>query len=109
MEILKEDLKYLKLLNMAEKIEPYLKEAIDKQVDRSEFLKKMIHEEVVLKKQRTVQRRIKASKIPTIKTLDSFQFSYPKKINAERVRYLFTLAFMEAKRNVVFCGGVGMG
>ena len=109
MHNLKENLTYLKLPNLAEKIEQYLKEAIEQQMDRTEFLQKLIFEEVVLKKQRAMERRIKTSKIPSIKTLNSCQFSHPTKINPERVRYLFTLAFMKNKRNVVFCGGVGMG
>lgn len=109
MKNLKENLIYLKLPNLAEKIEIYLEQAIEQQIDKTEFLQKIIFEEVVLKKQRAVQRRIKTSRIPIIKTLDSFQFSHPEKINPERVRHLFTLAFMKNKRNVVFCGGVGMG
>lgn len=109
MENLKENLKFLKLPYMAENIDQYLKEAIEQHTDLNDFIQKVIFEEVVMKKQRTVERRIKSSKIPSIKTLESFQFSHPQKINPERVRYLFTLTFMKAKRNVVFCGGVGMG
>jgi|TARA_B110000902_G_C14201501_1_gene547926 DNA replication protein DnaC len=109
MKNLKENLTYLKLPNLAEKIEMYLEQAIEQQIDKAEFLQKIIFEEVVLKKQRAVERRIKTSRIPIIKTLDSFEFSHPEKINPERVRHLFNLAFMKNKRNVVFCGGVGMG
>ncbi len=43
------------------------------------------------------------------KTLEQFQWSWPKKINRTQVQNLFRLQFIEHKGNVIFLGGVGLG
>ena len=56
-----------------------------------------------------VQRRIVAARFPTIKLLEDFQWSWPKKINRAQIQNLFRLAFVPDKVNVIFVGGVGIG
>jgi len=56
-----------------------------------------------------IQRRIAAARFPCIKTLDQFDWNWPKKINRTQVQNLFRLAFLPEKANVVFMGGVGLG
>ena len=46
---------------------------------------------------------------PVIKTLDQFDWNWPKKINRTQVQNLFRLAFLKEKANVIFMGGVGLG
>jgi DNA replication protein DnaC len=58
---------------------------------------------------RAVTRRIKEAKLKSIRTLESFDFSWPAKINREQVKHLFTLSFMKQSANVVLIGGVGLG
>ena len=43
------------------------------------------------------------------KTLDQFQWDWPRQINEAQVRHLFELRFIEEHTNAVFCGGVGLG
>ncbi|MGO8928005.1 MAG: IS21-like element helper ATPase IstB [Limisphaerales bacterium] len=50
-----------------------------------------------------------AARFPCIKTLDQFDWNWPKKINRTQVQNLFRLAFLPEKANVVFMGGVGLG
>jgi DNA replication protein DnaC len=44
-----------------------------------------------------------------IKTLDQFNWTWPKKINRLQVQQLFRLQFVEQPANVIFLGGVGLG
>ena len=44
-----------------------------------------------------------------LKSLDQFQWNWPKKINRPQIQNLFRLAFLETHANVIFLGGVGMG
>ena len=44
-----------------------------------------------------------------IKTLEQFDWNWPKKINRLQVQNLFRLQFIEDKANVIFLGGVGLG
>ncbi len=104
-----QDLHYLKLDFISENIEELVKEAINEKTSILNFFEKIISAEVAQKKQRATERRIKVAKIPVIKTLDNFNFAHPDKIDAEKIRFLFRLNFIEKKENVIFCGGVGMG
>lgn len=109
MEALKQNLNFLKLSFTAENIEQLLEQANEKKLDKIDFLEQFVLAEAEDKKQRAVERRIKAAKIPVIKTLDHFNLAYPERIDPEAVRYLFRLQFLKEHKNVIFCGGVGLG
>ncbi len=102
-------LSYLKLPYMRENHEDVIKVAAQKQWTHIQFLTELIHQEANLRKDRTIQRRIKIARFPVIKTLDQFNWSWPKKINQAQIQNLFRLKFIEDKSNVVFIGGVGLG
>ncbi len=61
------------------------------------------------RRQRSIRRRIRQARFPVVKTLDSFQWTWPRKINRLQVQNLFRLRFIENKSNIVFLGGVGLG
>lgn len=44
-----------------------------------------------------------------IKTLEQFQWSWPRKVNRLQVQELFRLKFIAEKANVIFLGAVGLG
>ncbi len=73
------------------------------------FLTELVRAEADMRRDRTIQRRIRSARFPVIKTLDQFNWSWPKKINRAQVQHLFHLKFIEDKSNVVFIGGVGLG
>jgi DNA replication protein DnaC len=56
-----------------------------------------------------VRRRLKAARLPGSKTLDGFDWSWPKKINRAQIQQLFRLDFLPQHGNVVLLGGVGVG
>ena len=74
-----------------------------------EFLARLIAGEALLRQERSVQRRIRQARFPVIKTLEQFQWSWPRKINRLQVQELFRLKFIEEKANVIFLAGVGLG
>jgi DNA replication protein DnaC len=59
--------------------------------------------------QRRVQARIKSARFPVLKTLEQFNWTWPKKINRLAVQNLFRLEFLAHKANVVLLGNVGVG
>ena len=102
-------LSYLKLPYIREHYEPIAQIAARKQWTHVHYLSELIKEESNLKKDRTIQRRIRMARFPVVKTLDQFNWSWPKKINKPQIQNLFRLKFIENKTNVVFIGGVGLG
>lgn len=102
-------LSYLKLPYIREHYEPIAQVAARKQWTHVHYLSELIKEESNLKKDRTIQRRIRMARFPVVKTLDLFDWSWPKKINKPQIQNLFRLKFIKNQTNVVFIGGVGLG
>ncbi len=104
-----QQLSYLKLPYIRENHETVAQLAARKQWTHVHYLSELIKEESNLRKDRTIQRRIRMARFPVVKTLDQFNWSWPKKINQAQIQNLFRLKFIEDKSNVVFIAGVGLG
>jgi DNA replication protein DnaC len=74
-----------------------------------EYLRRLIEGEHQRRHDRAIARRIAAARFPVLKTLDQFNWSWPKKINRAQVQHLFSLGFLKDNTCVVFVGGVGLG
>ena len=72
-------------------------------------LEQLVAGEVARRDEALVTRRVKAARLPGIKTLDSFDWSWPKKINRAQVPHLFRLEFRPHHGNVILLGPVGVG
>jgi DNA replication protein DnaC len=106
---LDEHLKYLKLPFIREHYQTLAAQAAERQLPHIEFLEKLADGEAALRRDRFIQRRIRQARFPVIKTLDQFNWSWPKKLNRLQVKNLFRLQFIPDKTNVIFLGGVGLG
>jgi DNA replication protein DnaC len=104
-----EQLLYLKLPWIREHYESLAAQAAEKCWTPVEFLAHLIEGESNLRMDRATERRIKAAHFPVIKTLEQFDWSWPRKINRPMVQDLFRLQFVENKHNVILLGGVGLG
>ncbi|WP_024335898.1 IS21-like element helper ATPase IstB [Desulfotignum balticum] len=74
-----------------------------------QYLSELVEQESNLRRDRSIQRRIKQARFPVIKTMDQFDWSWPKKINQAQVKNLFRLKCIEEKSNIVLIGSVGVG
>jgi len=106
---LKKHLIYLKLPYIRDNYEAVGKLAARKQWTHIHYLGELLKQESALRQDRIIQRRIRMARFPVVKTLDQFNWSWPKKINQIQIQSLFRLKFIEDKSNVVFIGGVGLG
>ena len=102
-------LRYLKLPFIRKHFEPLAKEAAQAHWGHVDYLAGLIEGEALDRQQRAIQRRIRQAHFPVIKTLESFQWTWPRKINRLQVQNLFRLKFVEDKANVIVLGGVGLG
>lgn len=108
-ERVQEQLRYLKLPFIRKHFEPLAKEAAQAHWGHVDYLAGLIEGEALDRQQRAIQRRIRQAHFPVIKTLESFQWTWPRKINRLQVQNLFRLKFVEDKANVIVLGGVGLG
>jgi len=106
---LPEHLDYLKLVFVREHYEPLAKEAAEAHWGHVQYLASLVEGEALERRQRSIQRRIRQARFPVVKTLEPFQWTWPRKINRLQVQNLFRLRFIEDKANVIFLGGVGLG
>ena len=74
-----------------------------------EYLARLIDGQYQQRRQHTVQLRLRAARFPVLKTLEQFQWDWPKKANRLQVQNLFRLDFLAQKANVIFLGNVGLG
>lgn len=102
-------LSYLKLPFIRENYEAIAKTAARKEWDHIQYLSELVKQESNLRRDRCIQRRIKQARFPVIKTMDQFDWSWPKKINQAQVKNLFRLKCIEEKSNIILIGSVGVG
>jgi DNA replication protein DnaC len=100
---------YLKLSYFKEHHLSLAKEAVEKNWTQLDFLSRLAEGETLRRKDRATKRRIQAARFPVIKTLEQFNWTWPKKINRPQVQNLFRLSFLKERGNVIFMGGVGLG
>ena len=108
-EGLQHHLNYLKLFFVAEHLEEFAKLAAEEHWDHVTFMARLIEGEAQRRQDRSVARRVRLARLPVCKTLEQFQWTWPKKVNRAQVQNLFRLKFLDDNSNVVFIGGVGLG
>ena len=106
---LEQHLKYLKLPFIREHYKAAAERAAQKNWAHIDYLENLAEGEAALRRDRSIRRRIRQARFPVIKTLDQFNWSWPKKLNRLQVKNLFRLQFVADKSNVIFLGGVGLG
>ncbi|MCS6244957.1 MAG: ATP-binding protein [Opitutus sp.] len=108
-DLLKDQLKYLKLGYLLRHHGELTAEAAKARCSHAEFLRRLVQAETQDRQIRALERRIQAARFPVKKTVDQFQWDWPKELNEAQVRHLFELGFVKERTNAVFCGGVGLG
>ncbi len=103
---LSQQLAYLKLLYVVEHYAALASEAAQQQWPPVDYLARLIDGEAQRRQQQSLERRIAAARFPALKTLEQFNWSWPKKINRPQVQQLFHLAFLNDHTNVILVGGV---
>jgi len=106
---LQEQLQAMRLNYLHEHYAPLATDAAHKHWTHVDYLARLIDGETGARYQRAVQRRIAVARFPTIKLLEDFQWTWPKKNNRAQVQNLLRLAFIPDQANVIFVGGVGIG
>jgi DNA replication protein DnaC len=109
MNKLKELLLTLRLKAMTEILEETLNKAQSDNLSPIDILITLASQELAQRQERLIKTRITQAQFPLIKTIDAFDFSFPKSINKSRILNLFDLHFIEEKQNVIIMGPPGTG
>ena len=85
------------------------RKAAEQQRSYLDYLAQLVEREFTTREMRSIERRTSNARFPVRKTLDDFQWSWPKKINRLQIQNLFRLDFIATCTNVVMIGNVGLG
>ena len=108
-EKLLKDLAELKLHRIAEIYQEVLDEAARKQSSMLEVLETLVAEEAAVRHNRALANRIKHAHLPPRKTLESYDFTWPKRIPKQSILRLFDCDFVVQHACAVFIGPTGTG
>lgn len=102
-------LQFLHLHYIRDHYQALAAKAAEHQLSPLDYLAQLIDGEAAIREQRSIERRIRLARFPVLKTLDDFQWNWPKKINRPQIQNLFRLAFIATNTNVIMIGNVGLG
>jgi DNA replication protein DnaC len=103
------DLDELKLYRIAELYQEVLNEAARKQSSMLDVLAALISEEVAAPRQRALERRIQRARLPKRKTLQEYNFNFPKRVPKQAILRLFDCDFVVQHGCAIFIGPTGTG
>jgi len=102
-------LKQLRLSGLAETLDVRLQEAAGHQLNHAEFLELIVQDELFVREQRLIDRRVKAASFKDLKPLDDFDWSFNPSIPRKPIFDLATCRFVRESRDVLLMGPPGVG
>jgi DNA replication protein DnaC len=84
-------------------------QATQKKLHYDEYLTLVLETEVNRKQEASVKTKVTTARFPYVKTIEQFDFSFQPSLNDREIAQLGSLAFIEAKGNVIFLGPPGVG
>jgi len=102
-------LEKMKMTHLADQLEVVCEQAAKKDLGYKEFLTNVLDVEWKGRHQKGVETRLSLARLPWMKTLEQFDFSFQPSIDRKIVRELGGLSFVERAENVILLGPPGVG
>lgn len=108
-EALTYQLKALRLSGVAQALPLRLHEAKANDLPHLEFLQLLVQDELARRRERLLNRRLKAAGFSEMKTLDQFDFSFNPSLSKKTILELGSGRFVQQAQGVVILGPPGVG
>jgi DNA replication protein DnaC len=102
-------LRQLRLSGLAETLDVRLQEAAGHQLSHAEFLELVLQDELLVRDERQIARRVKSAAFRELKPLDEFDWSFNPSLPKKQVFDLATCRFVRERRDVLLIGPPGTG
>ncbi|HEX2518178.1 MAG TPA: IS21-like element helper ATPase IstB [Castellaniella sp.] len=102
-------LKQLRLSGLLDSLEVRLHEAHSHSLSHAEFLELILQDELAVRADRQMQRRVKAALFRELKSLDDFDWAFNPSIKKKQIYDLASCRFLREARDVLFLGPPGVG
>ncbi len=99
----------LKLPGALEAVDGILAQADSGAVTASEAIEDLLSAQIVLRNNRRLQTAMRSSRLPAVKTLQQFDFSFQPSIKRQQIDSLHELGFLKRAENVILLGPPGVG
>jgi DNA replication protein DnaC len=86
-----------------------LQEAQGAKLAHAEFLELILQDELLVRNQRQIARRVKNAAFRELKTLEDFDWGFNPRIKRDQMYDLATGKFLKQRRDVLFCAPPGTG
>ena len=107
--LLAHHLKALKLPTVLREYDKLARQCAAEGLDHPRYLLRLAELELIDRERRMVERRMKAARFPTVKSLDSFDFAALPSLNKMLVLELARSEYIERRENVIALGNSGTG
>jgi DNA replication protein DnaC len=102
-------LKKLRLSGLAQSLDIRLHEAQSHNLGHAEFLELLLQDEILVRGQRQLQRRLQVACFREVKTFDTFEWSFNTSLPKKQILDLATGRYLREHRDVLFLGPPGTG
>ena len=99
----------LKMPGSLEAVDSILSDIDGGRLAATEAMNRLLSAQISLRNNRRLQAAMRSSRLPAVKTLESFDFSFQPSIKREQIESLHELGFIDRKENVVLLGPPGVG
>ena len=108
-ETLQKALRKLRLSGLAQTLDVRLQEAAGHSLNHAEFLELILQDELAIREDRVLARRVRAADFREPKTLEDFDWQFNTSVKRKQVYDLATCKFIREKRDVLLLGPPGTG
>ena len=108
-ESLSSTLRRLRLSGLARTLEVRLQEAASHNLSHIEFLELILQDELMVRQERLIDRRVKGAGFRELKPLADFEWSFNPSIKKKQVFDLACCRFIRERRDVLWMGPPGVG
>ncbi len=108
-DMLVTSLRRLRLSGLAQSFDVRLQEAAGNGLNHVEFLELILQDELAVRAERLMNRRVKAALFREPKTIEDFDFSFNPSIKKKQIFELATCKFVREGRDVLWLGPPGTG
>ena len=98
---LQSTLRQLRLSGLAQSLDVRLQEAASHQLSHVEFLELILQDELLIRQERQINRRVNAADFRELKTLDEFDFTFNPSIQRAQIFELATCRFVREHRDAL--------
>jgi len=106
---LQSQLRQLRLSGLGRTLDVRLQEAAGNNLTHAEFLELIFQDELLVRNERQIGRRVNVAQFRELKSLDQFNWSFNPSIHRKQIYDLATCRFIRETRDVLFLGPPGVG